>query len=53
MSISKTAFSDLMTLHGLPTGIFSGDEDLHGTDVSQGTELCTIVETMYSLEKNA
>lgn len=51
LDISKTAFSDLMTLHGLPMGIYSGDEDLHGNDVSQGTELCTIVETMYSLEK--
>lgn len=51
LAISKTAFSDLMLLHGLPMGIFSGDEDLHGNGLHQGTELCTIVETMYSLEK--
>lgn len=51
LDISKTAFSDLMLLHGLPMGIFSGDEDLHGNGLHQGTELCTIVETMYSLEK--
>lgn len=47
----KTGFSDLMLLHGLPMGIFSGDEDLHGNDPTQGVELCAIVEAMYSLEK--
>ncbi len=45
------AWHDLMTLHGLPNGIFSGDEDLHGSQLTQGTELCTIVESMFSLEK--
>lgn len=47
----KTGFSDLMNLHGLPMGIFSADEDLHGNAPTQGTELCAIVETMFSLEK--
>lgn len=47
----KTGWSDLMNLHGLPMGIFSGDEDLHGNDPTQGVELCAIVEAMYSLEK--
>ena len=47
----KTGFQDLMTLHGLPMGIFSADEDLHGNDPLQGVELCTIVETMFSLEQ--
>lgn len=46
----QTGFNDLMTLHGLPNGIFSADEDLHGNRPSHGTELCAIVETMYSLE---
>ena len=36
--------------HGQPTGMFTGDECLAGTDPSQGTELCAVVETMYSLE---
>jgi uncharacterized protein len=49
----KTGFTDLMTLHGLPNGIFSGDEDLHGNAPTQGTELCAIVEAMYSLEEAA
>lgn len=47
----KTGWNDLMTLHGLPMGIFSGDEDLHGNDPTQGVELCAIVEAMYSLEE--
>ncbi|MBA4054357.1 MAG: hypothetical protein C0490_06575 [Marivirga sp.] len=47
----KTGWNDLMALHGLPMGIFSGDEDLHGNDPTQGVELCAIVESMYSLEK--
>lgn len=47
----KTGWSDLMVLHGLPMGIFSGDEDLHGNDPTQGIELCAIVESMYSLEQ--
>ncbi|MHA8053177.1 beta-L-arabinofuranosidase domain-containing protein [Aquirufa sp. OSTEICH-129A] len=47
----KTGFRDLMTLHGLPHGMFSGDEDLHGNDPIQGTELCATTETMFSLEQ--
>lgn len=47
----KTVFNDLMTLHGLPHGIFSADEDLHGNQPTQGTELCATVEAMYSLEE--
>ena len=46
-----TGFNDLMTLHGLPYGMFSADEDLHGNDPTQGTELCAIVEAMFSLEQ--
>ncbi len=47
----RTGFNDLMTLHGLPHGMFSGDEDIHGNDPVQGTELCATVETMFSLEQ--
>ncbi len=36
--------------HGQPNGMFSCDEHLAGKNPSQGTELCTVVETMYSLE---
>ncbi len=46
----NTGWKDLMMLHGLPMGIFSGDEDLHGNAPTQGVELCAIVEAMFSLE---
>jgi uncharacterized protein len=35
--------------HGLPNGMFSCDEHLAGPDPSQGSELCTVVEYMFSL----
>lgn len=36
--------------HGEPNGLMSGDECLAGLSPSQGTELCAIVETMFSME---
>jgi uncharacterized protein len=36
--------------HGLPIGLYSADEHLAGRSASQGVELCTVVEAMYSLE---
>jgi hypothetical protein len=36
--------------HGQASGVFSGDEHLAGRNPSQGTELCAVVELMYSLE---
>jgi DUF1680 family protein len=41
----------LYQYHGLPNGIFSADEHLAGLNPSQGTELCTVVEAMFSLEQ--
>lgn len=38
--------------HGLPNGMFSCDEHLAGLDPSQGSELCTVVEMMFSLEQS-
>ena len=35
--------------HGMATGVFNGDECLAGTNPSQGTELCAVVEYFYSL----
>ena len=51
LSSFKTGFNDIMNLHGLPNGAFSADEDLHGNMPTQGTELCAIVESMFSLEE--
>jgi len=36
--------------HGQATGMFTCDEHLAGKSPSHGTELCTVVEAMYSLE---
>jgi hypothetical protein len=41
---------ELDQYHGMPSGMFSCDEHLAGRDPSHGTELCTVVETMFSLE---
>ncbi|HEY2468624.1 MAG TPA: beta-L-arabinofuranosidase domain-containing protein [Terracidiphilus sp.] len=42
--------AELDRYHGLPNGMFSCDEHLAGLDPSQGSELCTVVEFMFSLE---
>ncbi len=46
----RTGLNFLRRDHGQIQGMFSGDEPLHGADPIQGTELCTVVEFMYSLE---
>ncbi len=47
---TDTALAMLDRFHGQATGIFTGDEHLSGENPSQGTELCAVVELMYSLE---
>ena len=44
--------SELNRYHGLPNGMFSCDEHLAGLNPSQGSELCTVVEAMFSLEQS-
>ena len=41
---------ELDAYHSLPNGIFSADEHYAGRNPSQGTELCAVVEAMFSLE---
>jgi len=50
-AVLKT-ISELDRYHGLPNGMFSCDEHLAGRSPSQGSELCTVVEYMYSLEQS-
>ncbi len=45
------AIEQLDRYHGEPNGLMSADECLAGLNPSQGTELCAIVEMMFSLEK--
>lgn len=50
LGASRRARRDLMTSHGQPHGLFGGDEGLHGRDHDRGSEFCSAVEMMYSLE---
>lgn len=46
----KKALEDIRKSHGQPQGMYGGDEPMHGNDPTQGIELCSIVELMFSLE---
>ncbi len=46
----KDAIEALDKYHGMPSGVFTSDELYAGLDPTQGTELCTVVEYMYSIE---
>lgn len=50
LNAASHMYSELMCYHGLPSGIFTGDENLAGRGTSQGTELCAVCEAMYSME---
>lgn len=47
---AEKALNMLLDYHGMPIGHFSGDECLAGKSPLNGTELCGIVEAMYSYE---
>jgi hypothetical protein len=46
----RRMLSILDRYHGQVTGMFSADESLAGRNPLQGTELCAVVEMLYSLE---
>ena len=45
------AYVDLKRAHGWPNGLYGADELLHYGNPTHGSELCTAVELMFSLEK--
>ena len=47
----KNALKIMRHTFGLPTGLWAGDEQVHFGDPTRGSELCTAVEMMYSLEE--
>ena len=47
----KKGLADLKKYNGQAQGMYGGDEPLHGNNPTQGVELCSIVEMMFSLEK--
>ncbi|MGN1345661.1 MAG: beta-L-arabinofuranosidase domain-containing protein [Eubacteriales bacterium] len=49
-SFSEFMLSQLFAFHGTAAGHFTGDECLSGDSPVQGTELCSVVEAMYSYE---
>jgi uncharacterized protein len=54
--LDRAGFRQMLTAldryHGLPNGMFSCDEHFAGRNPSQGSELCTVVETLFSLEQS-
>lgn len=42
--------ADLRHYNGMAHGLYGGDEALHGNNPTQGSELCSAVEMMFSLE---
>ena len=46
----KSGLSALRDCHGFVNGMYGGDEQLHGNEPTQGSELCSAVEMMYSFE---
>jgi len=43
-------FADIRKYNGMAHGLYGGDEALHGNNPTQGSELCTAVEMMFTLE---
>lgn len=50
LEISRKVLDVLDLHHGQVNGLFSGDEHYAGKEPTQGTELCAVVELMFSLE---
>ena len=48
---SLRAIETLEKYHGQVSGMFSGDEHLAGLSPVQGTETCTVIEYLFSLEQ--
>jgi hypothetical protein len=48
----KKGFADLTKYNGMAHGLFGADESLHGNNPTQGSELCTAVEMMFTLENS-
>jgi DUF1680 family protein len=50
LDATNKGLADLRKFNGMAHGLFGGDEGLHGNNPTQGSELCSAVEMMFSLE---
>ena len=50
LNATDKGLADLERFDGMPFGLFGADESIHGNDPTQGSELCTAVEMLYTLE---
>ena len=48
--IAKRGINDVIDNHGVASGCINGDEHLAGNSPTQGSELCSVVEYMFSLQ---
>jgi hypothetical protein len=48
----KKGFEDIQKYNRMAHGLYGGDETLHGNNPTQGSELCTAVEMMFTLENS-
>lgn len=51
LQILHKGLDQLYRFHGQANGMFSGDEHISGTYPSRGTELCAVLELLFSLEE--
>lgn len=47
---TEKGYADLRKFNGMVHGLYGGDEALHGNNPTQGSELCSAVEMMFTLE---
>jgi hypothetical protein len=50
LDATDKGFADIKKYNGFPNGMYGGDEGLHGNKPTQGSELCSAVEMMFTLE---
>ncbi len=53
LAATHKAFRDLDEFFGHPTGLYGADEPLNSKQATTGSEFCTAVEMLFSLEKIA
>lgn len=46
----QKGFADIRKYNGMAHGLYGGDEALHGANPTQGSEFCSAVEMMFTLE---